>query len=313
MLCPPDSAPVVLAELAGVVGLETVRPEAWPQALELMARTPALRQAVLRPARLALADGGQLTLPSATAWWLGRAPVLADECPADLVTGDDSALAGLFDAFDPRDAGALANDSEFLIALGLKTTALDLFAAAGGPDEVLDRLADPSRTVSRSQLTDLYCTLAEVPADRVSPPDQLRATLDGELVVAEADDVVVVDAPDLLPLLVGRPYLPIPLRFATALADLLDLDLASEVIDAGVDEAGEVRDVPEAVRALLPDAPSTYVEHDDLILADGTEVDWRVADGVVHTSTFDGLARGLAWAAGPVGPAAPGGRDARRA
>ena len=297
-LCPPDSAPVVLAELAGVIGLETVRPEAWAQALELLARTPALRQAVIRPARLSLADGGKLTLPSATAWWLSRTPVLADKCPADLVAGDDTALAGLYDRLDPADAGALADDSEFLTALGVKTTARELLATPGGPDELLDRLADADRPVTRGQLTDLYCTLAEVPADQVSPPDRLRATLDGELVVADADDVVVVDAPDLLPLLAGRPYLPIPLRFATALADLLDLDLASEVIDAGVDEPGEVRDVPEAVRALLPDAPGTYVEHDDLILADGTEVDWRVADGVVHTSTFDGLARGLAWAAG---------------
>jgi hypothetical protein len=297
-LCPPDSAPVVLAELAGVIGLETVRPEAWARALELLARTPALRQAVIRPARLALADGGTLTLASPTAWWLGRTPVLAGKCPADLVAGDDTALTGLYDPLDPADAGALANDAEFLTALGVKTTALDLLATPGGPDELLDRLADPDRQVTRSQLTDLYCTLAEVPADQVSPPDHLRATLDGELVVADAGDVVVVDAPDLLPLLAGRPYLPIPLRFATALADLLDLDLASEVIDAGVDEPGEVRDVPEAVRALLPDAPGTYVEHDDLILADGTEVDWRVADGVVHTSTFDGLARGLAWAAG---------------
>ncbi|MEY9911950.1 hypothetical protein ABIA35_008207 [Catenulispora sp. MAP12-49] len=297
-LCPPDSAPVVLAELAGVIGLETVRPEAWARALELLAQTPALRQAVMRPARLSLADGGKLTLPPATAWWLSRTPVLAGKCPADLVAGDDTALAGLYDPLDPADAGALANDAEFLTALGVKTTALELLATPGGPDELLDRLADPDRPVTRSQLTDLYCTLAEVPADQVSPPDHLRATLDGELVVADADDVVVVDAPDLLPLLAGRPYLPIPLRFATALADLFDLDLASEVIDAGVDEPGEVRDVPEAVRALLPDAPVTYVEHDDLILADGTEVDWRVADGVVHTSTFDGLARGLAWAAG---------------
>ncbi|WP_194891009.1 molecular chaperone Hsp90 [Catenulispora pinisilvae] len=297
-LCPPDSAPVVLAELAGVIGLETVRPEAWPQALELLARTPALRQAVLRPAQLALADGGRLTVPSATAWWLSRTPVLAGKCPADLLMGEDTALAGLYDALDPADAGALANDFEFLTALGVKTTARELLAVPGGPDELLDRLADPDRPVSRSQLTDLYCTLAEVPADQVCPPDQLRATLDGELAVAEADEVVVVDAPDLLPLLAGRPYLPIPLRHAHALADLLDLDLASEVIDAGVDEAGQVRDVPDAIRALLPDAPGTYVEHDDLILADGTEVDWRVADGVVHTSTFDGLARGLAWAAG---------------
>ena len=297
-LCPPDSAPVVLAELAGVIGLETVRPEAWAQALELLARTPALRQAVVRPARLSLADGSKLTIPSATAWWLGRTPVLADKCPADLVAGDDTALAGLYEQLNPADAGALADDAEFLTALGVKTTARELLATPGGPDELLDRLADADRPVTRSQLTDLYCTLAEVPADQVSPPDRLRATLDGELVVADANDVVVVDAPDLLPLLAGRPYLPIPLRFATALADLFDLDLASEVIEAGVDEPGEVRDVPEAVRALLPDAPGTYVEHDDLILADGTEVDWRVADGVVHTSTFDGLARGLAWAAG---------------
>lgn len=297
-LCPPDSAPVVLAELAGVIGLETVRPEAWARALELLARTPALRQAVIRPARLSLADGGKLTLPSATAWWLSRTPVLADKCPADLVAGDDTALAGLYDRLNPADAGALAEDSEFLTAVGVKTTARELLATPGGPDELLDRLADADRPVTRSQLTDLYCTLAEIPADRVCPPDRLRATLDGELVVADADDVVVVDAPDLLPLLAGRPYLPIPLRFATALADLLDLDLASEAIDAGVEEPGEVREVPEAVRALLPDAPGTYVEHDDLILADGTEVDWRVAGGVVHTSTFDGLARGLAWAAG---------------
>jgi hypothetical protein len=297
-LCPPDSAPVVLAELAGVIGLETVRHEAWAQALELLARTPALRQAVIRPARLSLADGSKLTLPSATAWWLSRTPVLADKCPADLVAGDDTALAGLYDRLNPADAGTLADDSEFLTALGVKTTARELLATPGGADELLDRLADADRPVTRSQLTDLYCTLAEVPADQVSPPDRLRATRDGELVVADADDVVVVDAPDLLPLLAGRPYLPIPLRFATALADLFDLDLASEVIDAGVEEPGEVRDVPEAVRALLPDAPGTYVEHDDLILADGTEVDWRVADGVVHTSTFDGLARGLAWAAG---------------
>jgi hypothetical protein len=297
-LCPPDSAPVVLTELTAVIGLETVRPEAWPRALDLLARTPALRRAVVRPARLALADGTHLTVPSPTAWWLSQNPVLTERCPADLVVGEDTALAGLYDRLDPGDAAALVADQEFLTGLGVKTTARELLAAPGGPDELLDRLADPDRQVTRTQLTDLYCTLAEVPADQVSPPDQLRATLDGELVVAEADEVVVVDAPDLLPLLAGRPYLPIPLRFAMALADLLDLELASDVIDAGVDEPGEVRDVPEAIRALLPDAPGTYVEHDDLILADGTEVDWRVADGVVHTSTFDGLARGLAWAAG---------------
>ena len=298
-LCPPDAAtPMVLTELSAVVGLETVRDDAWPQALELLARTPALRRAVVRPARLELADGTRLTVPSPTAWWLSRTPVLADQRPADLLLGEDTALAGLYEPLDPADAAPIAADTEFLTALGVKTTALELLAAAGGPDEILDRLADPTLPVTRSQLTDLYCTLAEVPADRLTPPERLRATLDGALVVADADDVVIVDAPDLVPLLAGRPYLPIPLRHALPLADLLDLRLASEAIKADIADPGEVREVPEAIRTLLPDAPATYVEHDDLLLTDGTEVDWRVLDGVVHTTTFDGLARGLAWAAG---------------
>ncbi|MFL6110087.1 MAG: sacsin N-terminal ATP-binding-like domain-containing protein [Catenulispora sp.] len=297
-LCPPRALPLVLTELTAVVGLETVRADAWPQALSLLARTPALRRAVVRPARLELADGTTLSVPSPTAWWLSRTPVLGGQCPADLILGEDTALAGLYEDLDPRNAAPIAADTEFLTALGVKTTARELLAAPGGPDELLDRLADPNRTVGRSQLTDLYCTLAEVPAEQVAPPDRLRATEDGELTVADAEDVVVVDAPDLLPLLTGRPYLPIPLRHALALADLLDLRLASEAIKADIADPGTERDVPDPIRALLPDAPATYIEHDDLILTDGTGVDWRVVDGTVHTTTFDGLARGLAWAAG---------------
>jgi len=239
---------------------------------------------------------------------LGQNPVLGGRCPADLIIGaeTDTALAGLYepldavedDGTDSPPTAALLADTEFLTALGVKTTARELLATPGGPDELLDLLADPARPVTRTQLTDLYCTLAETPADQVTPPNRLRATLDGELVVTDAEDVVVVDAPDLLPLLAGRPYLPIPLRHAMALADLLDLRLASEAIKADITDPGEPRDVPDPVKALLPDAPPTYIEHDNLTLTDGTEVDWRVLNGVVHTSTFDGLARGLAWAAG---------------
>lgn len=297
-LCPADSAPVVLAELSAVAGLDTVLPDAWPRALDLLAASPASRRAIVRPARLVLADGGSLTVPSPTAWWLGQTPVLDGRCPADLLSGEETALAGLYDRLEPEAAAGLAADPEFLAALGVKTTAQALLAEPGGPDELLDRLAEAGRPVARTQLTDLYCMLAELPPEQAAPPDRLRATLDGALVVADAEDVVVVDAPDLLPLLAGRPYLPIPLRHAMALAELLDLELASDVIDADVAEPGQEREVPEAVSALLPDAPGSYVEHDDLVLADGTEVDWRVVDGVVHTSTFDGLARGLAWAAG---------------
>jgi hypothetical protein len=40
------------------------------------------------------------------------------------------------------------------------------------------------------------------------------------------------------------------------------------------------------------------MEHDELILDGEDEVAWRVIDGEAHASTFDGMARALAWAAG---------------
>ena len=297
-----DTVPPVLAELTAVADLDTVGPDKWPRALALLARLP-LRAAVVNPARLLLADGRRVEIPSYTSWWLSRHPVLDGRRPADLVDEEGGTLSGLYDPFDAEaDANAaVAADPEFRTALGVRSTARALLAAPGGPSELLDLLADQDRPVSRGQLTDLYCTLAEC-TDSFVPPDWMRATLDGELVVADADDVVVVDAPDLLPLLAGRPYLPIPLRHALALADLLDLDLASEAVGGEVLGDGEELAVPEAVRLLLPDVADTYVEHDPLLVDDGTEngteVAWRVVDGRVHTSTFDGLARGLAWAAG---------------
>ena len=56
-------------------------------------------------------------------------------------------------------------------------------------------------------------------------------------------------------------------------------------------------DVPTEVTTLLPQAPRLWCEHDRL-LVDDVEVAWWVdADGV-HAATTDGLARGLAFAAG---------------
>jgi hypothetical protein len=56
--------------------------------------------------------------------------------------------------------------------------------------------------------------------------------------------------------------------------------------------------VPEVVRLVLSDVAATYVEHGDLAVS-GVECDWWVgADDVVYAASVDGLARGLAWAAG---------------
>ncbi|MGH3417704.1 MAG: hypothetical protein ACRDSS_14635, partial [Actinocrinis sp.] len=106
------------------------------------------------------------------------------------------------------------------------------------------------------------------------------------------------DAPDLLALLGDRPYLPVGPRDAERLADLLDLALASELVAGRVTSEGESQPVPDVILDLVPEAPDSYFEHEELLLDDGIETDWRVVDGEVHASTFDGLARALAWAAG---------------
>jgi hypothetical protein len=53
------------------------------------------------------------------------------------------------------------------------------------------------------------------------------------------------------------------------------------------------------VRVLLgARTPQSYVEHEELVV-DGVEIDWRLTnDGVLHAATLEGVAAGLAWAAG---------------
>ncbi|HWG26294.1 sacsin N-terminal ATP-binding-like domain-containing protein [Actinospica sp.] len=286
-----DMAPVAL-EVAAVRDLDLVT--RWPRALEMLAG-PGLRTAVSRPVRVLTDDGRPVELPSYASWWLSRHPVLDGRRPADLATGG-GLLTGLYDPA-PGDKDT-EFDTEFLVRIGVRTTLSALLAGPGGPDELLDRLADANRPVGGSQLTALYVALSEAPPEHVAPPAELRAWQDGELVVADAADVVVIDAPDLLPLLDGRVYLAVPPDAAAALADLLDLDLVSEAITGAVTSEGEPRPVPDAVRELLPECPDTYFEHDELILDDTVEVAWRVVDGVPHASTFDGMARALAWVAG---------------
>jgi hypothetical protein len=63
------------------------------------------------------------------------------------------------------------------------------------------------------------------------------------------------------------------------------------------DGSGATLPVPQVARRVLPSAAETYVEHADLTVA-GVACEWWVDDGgIVHASTLEGLARGLAWAA----------------
>jgi hypothetical protein len=286
----PPFAPEVLA----VRDLDLVDPQRWPRALELLSRPP-LREALTAPARVLFGDGRYADVPSYTAWWLRRHLTVAGQRPGGLRAPDsDPLLAGLYDEAVPELAVALA-DPEIARALGVRASLADVLAEPGGPDDLLRRMADPARAVARPQLRALWATL--VRASDVTPPDRVRAVRGAEVVVADADDVLVLDAPDLWPLAASRPLVLAPHDQALRLADLLDLPLASEEIPGAVESPGERRPVPEAVAALLPDAPPHYYAHDKL-LVDGIAVPWRVRDGEVHAAGPAGLACALAWAVG---------------
>ena len=288
--------PPVAVEVTAVRDLDLVAADRWPLALELLAGPP-LRAALTQPARVRLADGRHEDVPSYTAWWLRRHVTLGGRRPAELRAPDaDPLLGGLYDEI----ALALVPDPVIARALGVRSSLAALLAEPGGADDLLARLADPARPVTRPQLRALWSAIAadnRLSPDDVAPPGQVRAVLGTGLVVADAGDVLVLDAPDLWPLAAARPLVLGPYRHAARLADLLDLQLASDEVPGVVKEAGDLRPVPGALLDVLPGAPATYREHDALA-ADGTDVPWRYLDGEVHAATTEGLAHGLAWAAG---------------
>ncbi|MEK9523793.1 molecular chaperone Hsp90 [Streptomyces venezuelae] len=292
---PETPVPPVATEIVAVRDLDLVDDDAWPRALALLAQPP-LRDALTQPVRILLPDGTTETVRSYTAWWLRDHPVLDGRRPAGLrAEGSDPLLSGLYDSADATGF----EDEQVLRALGVRTSVAALLDEPGGAAELLGRLADPSREVTDAQLHALYTALADLDPEQVTLPDELRAVVDGEVVVVDAAEAMVADAPDLLPLTGGVPLLPVAPARAADLAELLQVRRLSEAVEAEVATTGEEHDVPESVRTLLgPTTPTTYVEHEELRAAD-TELDWRrTADGVVHASTLEGVAAGLAWSAG---------------
>ncbi|MFF4330216.1 sacsin N-terminal ATP-binding-like domain-containing protein [Streptomyces sp. NPDC001591] len=291
----PDSpVPPVATELIAVRDLDLVDDDRWPQALAMLAQPP-LRDALTQPVRVLLPDGTTRSVRPYTAWWLRDHPVLDGRRPAGLrAAGGDPLLAGLY---TPADATGF-EDEQVLRALGVRTSVRALLEEPGGAAELLGRLADPDREVSGQQLHGLYGALAGLDPEQVTLPDELRAVVDGEVVVVDAAEAVVCDAPDLLPLTRGLPLLPVAPSRAADLAELLQVRRLSETVPAEVTTPGEVHEVPEPVRSLLgPATPETYVEHEELV-AGGTELDWRLTpDGVLHAATLEGVAAGLAWSA----------------
>jgi len=257
--------PVVIDEFVAVRDLEFVRDDAWPQALALLA-VPPLRSAVVEPA-IASTATQRTRVVSYTAWWLRSRGIVRGQ-----VSGSDPLLAGLYDEV------GLDLDPDFLTAAGAIRAIAD-----ADPDELLARLADPARQVTRQQLRALYAQV--VPTH---PPAAVRAVRHGELVVVAADDGVVVDQPDLLPLLGNLGVVPVALDAAEQVADALDLPLASELATFEVVSQGDAR--------------ADHVVHASLMVADidgvATPVPWRLIDGTLHVDAGSyafGLGRGRAW------------------
>ncbi|MEO3978630.1 molecular chaperone Hsp90 [Streptomyces sp. CAU 1734] len=292
---PETSVPPVATEITAVRDLDLVDDDCWPQALALLARPP-LRDALIHPVRVLLPDGTTETVRSHTAWWLRDHPVIGGRRPAGLrAAGGDPLLEGLYEAVDATGF----DDVQVLRALGVRTSAAALLDEPGGAAELLGRLADPDLPVRAAQLHGLYTALAELDPEQVTLPDEVRAVVDGAVRVVDAADAVVADAPDLLPLAGGLPLLPVAPGHAADLAELFQVRRLSEAVAAEVTSEGEEHAVPEPVRSLLgPGAPASYTEHDELI-AGGAELEWRrTPDGTVHAATLEGVAAGLAWAAG---------------
>jgi hypothetical protein len=284
----------VLTELVAVRDLDLVRPEALPEMVAAIAADPGLRTALIGPARV-VADGRPVDVPPYTAWWLreelGRTGALA---------GPD-AHPGLRALLPEAPGWVTTLDPAAQRALGVVRDPSDLDAAA--VPGVLDRLADDDVAVPAVLLAALLARLAELAARGldVPRPDRVRGLDDTDgaaTVVVEADRAFVADAPMYRQRTDLGVLLPAPAVDASALADLLDLPLGSELAPGEVADGGREQVTAEEVRLIVPAAPPTWVEHDEL-LVDGVEVDWWVtAAGEVHAATTDGLARALAWAAG---------------
>jgi hypothetical protein len=231
--------------------LDLVRADAWDEALSLLHRDGLLRLDYVR-------------------WWLPAHPVLGGRRPVDVRTPDsDPLLAGLYDV----------STSPWAAMLGARQSLVGV--VHDDPAGLLSRLADPSRSVERDQLRAVHALLAEVAKD-IEPPDAVRAVVDGSLEVVSAGDAVIVDRPDLLPRVAPYAVVPVPLSSAVALADLLDVALASEVVPAFSPSGG-----PSHERLLAPTCGG-----------DSVEVLWVLDGETDHVVGVEGQARALAWRAG---------------
>lgn len=266
-----------VGEAVAVADLDAVDPDAWPRVLARIAGEPALHRALVDPVRGESAAGA----PSYTSWWLRE--------QSGLGLGRPFAVGDTLAALLPAAPDVVADlDVPVQRALGGVATLDELDGP--GWTQLLDSWGPIGVAVEPALAAAVWRAMAPD-----EPPERLPALVGpGRVAVVHAEDAAVAEHPmwhqrtDVAALVPGTDVT----------ARLLDLPFAADLAEGDVDDDGEVDDVPAGVRALLPDAPTTWVQHDDL-LVDGAPVEWWVDDdGVVHAVHLAGLAAGLAQAAG---------------
>ncbi len=238
--------------LIAVRDLDLVDPSRWPQALSLLAGDP--------DTAAALADRGGYT-----AWWLRRHAEIDGRPLGVLRAPDDATFTGLIDVLDHPAAAILAP--------ALAPTSVDDTELAA---VLLGRLADPQRDVTPAASTRTHRLLAAA-ADRgvldlddLEVPARVRA-LTG--VVVDAGTALVLDRPHLAAVVPAERIVFGAFDTAAALADLLDLPVASTAVHATVTGVGETSVWDREPGAILAcaalglDLPSGGVTvHDDLVV-----------------------------------------------
>jgi hypothetical protein len=278
---PPDGPPPVWPPLTAVRDLELVRD--WRRALPVLAAAPSEARADV------VLDG--VPVPGYLRWWLSTHPVLDGARPDRLRHPGSTELQGLYEAATGGD--------DVLELLRPPATIDDVLADVDGAIDLLDRLGDPARTVRPEVLRTVYARLATaLDGIDVDPPERVRVAPDRVV-----ENAVVLDAPNLQPL-VDEPLVAAG-GAPGAVADLLDLPLASEKVAGTVTGAGRRQrwaDLPGAGLAaarLGVDALVGEVAVHERVTVAGRRVSWWPEDDLDHVDgSPEALGRALAWRTG---------------
>ncbi|WP_028050705.1 sacsin N-terminal ATP-binding-like domain-containing protein [Cellulomonas sp. URHD0024] len=330
-----------VGDAVAVADLDAVDPDRWHELLSRLAGEPELRRALLEPVRGergATAPsytawwlrergpaglGGIFAVDDDSDQRAGGEDVDEHDddgqvtstpdgiTPSRTRRSDDAAGSTLRDVLPGAPDVLRGLDTAVQVALG-GVAGLDDLRPEAWP-ALLDALGPAGTPIDSATAVALWrglsATAVRLPesggADPLTDgPERVPAIVaPGRVAMVHADDAAVADQPMWWQRTDVAAMVPSTSSRAEALARLLDIPTVAELAAGQVDRAqdGVVTAVPAGVAAVVPGAPVTWVEHDELTV-DGAPVDWWVTGvgptALVRTVHVAGLAAGLAQAAG---------------